>query len=100
VLDDVAYGLRSVSILCGFVNTTNVLGRCRLLWPEKWWIAIGRTMSYRNLIAGAPAFGRIALIHPARNALVKDPQIAIPFGVQLFVGQTGQLVWARSIEND
>ena len=89
-----------VSILCGVVNATIVLCRSRPLWPEKWGIAIGRTMPYRGIVAGSPAFGRIALIDPAGNALVEDPEVTVSFGVQLFVGQTGQLVWARSIEND
>jgi hypothetical protein len=57
-------------------------------------------MSYRGIVASAPPFGRVALIDPTRNALVEDPQIAIPFGVQLFIGQTGQFVWTRSVEND
>jgi len=57
-------------------------------------------MARRGVVAGAPAFGRIALIDPARNALIEDSEVAVSFGVQLFVGQTGQLVGTRSIEND
>jgi hypothetical protein len=97
---DVAKELFIVSISRGVVNTTNVLRRSVPLWLEKWWIAVSRTMPHGSVSAGAPPFGWIPLLHPTRNALVKDPQIPISFGGQFFIGQTGQFVWTRSIEND
>jgi hypothetical protein len=53
----------------------------------------------RRLVSCPPAFGRVALVNPAGNALIENPEIAIPLGVQLFVGQTGQFVRARSVEH-
>jgi len=100
VLHDVDDKAFIVSIPHDAVNTTNVLGRLRPLWAKQWWIAIGWAMPYRAVVAGAPPFGWIALIDPTRYALVEDPKVAIAFGVQLFVGQTGQLVGTSSIQND
>ena len=57
-------------------------------------------MSHRGIVAGAPPFSWIALIDPAGNSLIEDPEVAVAVGVQLFVGQTGQLVGTRSVEND
>jgi hypothetical protein len=57
-------------------------------------------MSNRGIIAGTPPFGGVALIDPARNPLIENPEIAISLDVQLFVGQTGQLVGTRSVEDD
>jgi hypothetical protein len=54
----------------------------------------------RRLVSCPPAFGRVALVNPAGNALIENPEIAIPLGVQLFVGQTGQLMGTRSVEDD
>jgi hypothetical protein len=62
---------------------------------------MGWTMPDRHrIISGPPPFSRVALVDPAGNTLIKNPEIAISLGVQLFVGQTGQLVRARSVEHD
>lgn len=52
-----------------------------------------------GIIACPPALRGIALFNPSRNALVQDAEIAIPFGVQFLVGQTGQLVRTGSVEH-
>ena len=57
-------------------------------------------MSHRLLVAGAPPFGGVALLDPARDPFIEHSEIAIPFDIKLFVGQTGQLVGARSVEDD
>ena len=57
-------------------------------------------MADRLIVAGPPPLGGIALLDPARDALIEHSQIAIPLRVELLVGQTGQLVGARSVEND
>jgi hypothetical protein len=62
---------------------------------------MGWTMSDRHrIIPSPPPFGRVALLDPAGDALIENPEIAVSLGVQLFVGQTGQLVRARSVEHD
>ena len=63
------------------------------------WQPIARTMSDRLIVAGAPAFRGIALLDPAWDAFIEYPQITIAFGIELFVGQTGQLVGAGSVED-
>lgn len=57
-------------------------------------------MSNRPIVAGAPPFGGVALLDPARDPFIKHPEIAIPFDIKLFVGHTGQLVGTRSVEDD
>ena len=57
-------------------------------------------MSNRLIVAGAPPFGGVALLDPARDPFIEHPEIAIPFDIKLFVGQTGQLVGTRSVEDD
>jgi hypothetical protein len=52
------------------------------------------------IVAGAPPLGGVALLDPARNPLIEHPKIAITFDVELFVGQTGQFVGTRSVEDD
>jgi hypothetical protein len=44
-------------------------------------MAIGRAMAKRGIITGAPPFGGVALIDPARYALIEHPEIAISLGV-------------------
>jgi hypothetical protein len=101
-LHDVAGGKNILSIRRGLGNTTMVCCRCRYrpLRTEQGWIAIGRAVSNRGIVAGAPPFGRVALIDPARDSLIENPEIAVSLGVQLFVGQTGQLVRTGSVEDD
>ena len=57
-------------------------------------------MSKRPVIAGAPSLGGVALLDPARDPFIEHSEIAIPFDIQFFVGQTGQLVGTRSVEDD
>lgn len=57
-------------------------------------------MSNRLVIAGAPPLGGVALLDPARDPFIEHSEIAIPFDIQFFVGQTGQLVGTRSVEDD
>ena len=57
-------------------------------------------MSNRFIVAGAPALGGVALLDPAWDPFIEYPKIAIPFDIKLFVGQTGQLVRTRSVEDD
>jgi hypothetical protein len=61
---------------------------------------MGRAVSNRLIIAGAPPLGGVALLDPAGDPLIEHPEIAIPFDIELFVGQTGQLVRTRSVEHD
>jgi hypothetical protein len=63
-------------------------------------IPIGWTVSNRLVIAGAPPLGGVALLDPARDPFIEHSEIAIPFDIQFFVGQTGQLVGTRSVEDD
>jgi hypothetical protein len=53
----------------------------------------------RPIIPGSPPFGRIPELHPTGNALIEHSEIAISLCGKLFVGQTGQLVGARSVED-
>jgi hypothetical protein len=57
-------------------------------------------MSNRRIITRTPALGGIALVDPARNPFIEHPEITISFVVKLFVGQTGQFVWTRSVQDD
>jgi len=61
---------------------------------------IAWAMSNRLIVAGAPPFGGVALLDPARDPFIEHPEIAVAFDIKLFVGQTGQLVRARSVEDD
>jgi hypothetical protein len=63
-------------------------------------MAIRWAMPNRDIVASTPPFGGVALIDPAWNAFIENPEIAKSLSVQFFVGQTGQLVWTRSIEDD
>jgi hypothetical protein len=51
------------------------------------------------IISGTPPFGRIPELHPTGNALIEHSEIAIPLRSEFFVGQTGQLVGACSVED-
>jgi hypothetical protein len=57
-------------------------------------------MADRLIVAGTPPLRGVALLDPAWDPFVEHPQIAIPFDIELFVGQTGQLVGTRSVEDD
>lgn len=57
-------------------------------------------MPNRHIVAGAPSCGWVPLLDPTGNTFIEDPEIAVTLGKELFVGQTGQLVWARSVEDD
>jgi hypothetical protein len=61
---------------------------------------IGWAVSNRLIVAGAPPLGGVALLDPAWDPFIEHPEIAIPFDIELFVGQTGQLVGTRSVEHD
>ena len=61
---------------------------------------IGWAVSNRLIVAGAPPLGGVALLDPAWNPFIEHPKIAIAFDIELFVGQTGQLVGTRSVEDD
>jgi len=45
-------------------------------------------------------FERVLLLLPTWQALVEDLDVTIASAVQLLIGQTGQMVWAASIEDD
>ena len=51
------------------------------------------------IIPGPPPFGRIPQLHPTGNALIEHSEIAISLRGEFLVGQTGQLVGARSVED-
>jgi hypothetical protein len=51
------------------------------------------------IIPGPPPFGWIPKFHPAGNALIEHSEVAISLRGELFVGQTGQLVGAGSVED-
>jgi hypothetical protein len=54
----------------------------------------------RAIVPCAPSFGRIAQLDPARDPLIEHSEIAISLRVQFLVGQTGQLVGARSVKHN
>lgn len=57
-------------------------------------------MTNRVIVTGAPPLGGVALLDPAWDPLIEDSEITISHGIQLLVGQTGQLVGTRSVEDD